>query len=213
MKKRKKRFECDIYELTAFCLCIIHFFLLHEISPLHMCKKDIVLTTPPRAEKNCYIRVRNDNSIMPFVTRACFFVHVHKKFAYWPRSWHLFRSPWPSFRMFAFLCMTLIFQELMKKRSLKKLFACFFVCAQKICIFIWNIRSVHAMLRTCKKRHHVHAMLCTRFCIKRNERRILHKIIIMSEQGKTTTRREENERGIKHDIKPICLSASWLYIL
>ena len=38
-KKQKKRFECDIYELTAWCLCIIHFFLVHEISPLHTCKK------------------------------------------------------------------------------------------------------------------------------------------------------------------------------
>ena len=150
------------------CVCASFIFSCYMKS-LHYIrvKNGIVLTTPPRAEKNCYIRVRNDNSMMPFVTRACFFVHVHKKFAYWPRSWHLFRSPWPSFRMLAFLCMTLIFQELMKKRSLKKLFACFFVCAQKICIFIWNIRSVHAMLRTCKKWHHVHAMLCTRFCIKK----------------------------------------------
>ena len=117
----EKRFECDIYELTALCLCIINFFLLHEISP--------------RAEKICYSRVRNDNSMMPFVTRACFFVHVHKKFAYWPWSWHLFRlpwpsfrSPWPSFRMLAFLCTTLIFQELMKKCSLKKAFLLAFLC-------------------------------------------------------------------------------------
>ena len=182
----KKRFECDIYELTALCLSIIHFFLLHEISP--------------RAEKICYSRVRNDNSMMPFVTRACFFVHV-QKFAYWPWSWHLFRSPWPSFRVLAFLCTTLIFQELMKKRSLKKLFACFFVCAQKICIFIWNIRSVHAMLRTCKKWHHVHAMLCTCFCIKKKWTSHSSQIIIVSEQGKTTIRRKENERGIIHDIK------------
>ena len=120
-------------------------------------------------KKICYSRVRNDNSMMPFVTRACFFVHVHKTFAYWPWSWHLFRSPWPSFRMLAFLCTTLIFQELVKKRSVKKAFFCllFCACAQKICIFIWNIRSVHAMLLTCKKWHHVHAMLCTRFCFKK----------------------------------------------
>ena len=115
-------------------MCIIHFFLLHEISPLHTCKKNgIVLTTPPRAEKNCYIRVRNDNSMMPIVTRACFFMHehVHKKIAYWAWSWHLFRSPWSSFRMLAFLCTALIFQELMKKRSLKKVFCLLFcACAQ-----------------------------------------------------------------------------------
>ena len=80
-----------------------------------------------------YSRVRNDNSMMPFVTRACFFVHVHKKFAYWPWSWHLFRSTWPSFRMLAFLCTTLVFQELMKKRSLKKVFCllAFFVLVHK----------------------------------------------------------------------------------
>ena len=153
-------------------------------------------------KKICYSRVRNDNRMMPFVTRACFFVHVHKKFAYWPWSWHLFRSPWPSFRMLAFLCTTLIFQELMKKRSLKKVFCLLFcACAQKICVFIWNIRPVHAMLRTCKKWHHVHAMLCTRFCIKKKWTSHSSQIIIVSEQGKTTIRREENERGIIHDIK------------
>ena len=58
----------------------------------------------------------------------------------------------------------------------KRFFACFFVLVRKkICIFIWSIRPVHAMLRTCKKWHHVHAMLCTRFCIKKKHRRILHK--------------------------------------
>ena len=57
---------------------------------------------------------------------AC--LHVHKKFAYWPWSWHLFRSPWPSFCMLAFLCTALISQELMKKRSLKKAFLLAFLC-------------------------------------------------------------------------------------
>ena len=144
-------------------------------------------------KKVCYSR---------FVTRACFFVHVHKKFAYWPWSWHLFRSPWPSFRMLAFLCATLVFQELMKKRSLKKVFCLpFCAWAQKICIFIWNILPVHAMLRTCKKWHHVHAMICTRFCIKKKWSSHSSQFVIVSEQGKTTARREENERGTILDLK------------
>ena len=115
----KKDSNAISMNLPHCVLCIIHFFLLHEISP--------------RAEKICYSRVRNDNSMMPFVTRACFFVHVHKKFAYWPWSWPLFRSPWSSFRMLAFLCTALIFQKLMKKRSLKKVFllAFFCLCAKK----------------------------------------------------------------------------------
>ena len=90
-----------------------------------------------------------------------------------------------------FLCTALIFQELMKKRSLKKsFFARFFVFVpKKNCIFIRIIRSVHAMLRTCKKWHHVHAMLCTRFCIKKKWTSHSSQIIIVSEQGKTITRR------------------------
>ena len=84
----------------------------------------------------------------------------------------------------------------------KRFFACFFVLVRKkICIFIWSIRPVHAMLRTCKKWHHVHAMLCTRFCIKKKWTSHSSQIIIVSEQGKTTIRREENERGTIHDIK------------
>ena len=55
----KKDSNAISMNLPHCVLCIIHFFLLHEISP--------------RAEKICYSRVRNDNSMMPFVTRAFFF--------------------------------------------------------------------------------------------------------------------------------------------
>ena len=185
----EKRFECDIYELTALCLCIIHFFLLHEISP--------------RAEKICYLRVRNDNSMMPFVTRACFFCARAQKICILTL-------------ILTFVPLTLIFvphacffvhgahlsktdEETLAKKGF---FACFFLLVRKkICIFIWSIRPVHAMLRTCKKWHHVHAMLCTRFCIKKKWTSHSSQIIIVSEQGKTIIRREENERGIIHDIK------------
>ena len=159
----------------------------HHVSDTHALKKI------------CYSRVRNDA-----ICYACllFCARAQKIFAYWAWSWHLFCSPWPSFRMLAFLCTARIFQELMKKRSLKKVFCLLFcACAQKIWIFTWNIRPVHAMLRTCKKWHHVHAMLCTRFCIKKKWTSHSSQIIIVSEQGKTIIRREENERGIIHDIK------------
>ena len=170
-------------------LCIIHFFLLHEISP--------------RAEKICYSRVRNDNSMMPFVTRACFF---------WARAQKICILT----LILTFVPLTLIFvphacffvhgahlsktdEETLAKKGF---FACFFLLVRKkICIFIWSIRPVHAMLRTCKKWHHVHAMLCTRFCIKKKWTSHSSQIIIVSEQGKTIIRREENERGIIHDIK------------
>ena len=129
---------------------------------------------------------------MPFVTRACFFVHVHKKFAYWPWSWHLFRSPWTSFRMLTFFVhgahLSRTDEETLTRK--KSFFARFFVFVpKKNCIFIRIIRSVHAMLRTCKKWHHVHAMLCTRFCIKKKWTSHSSQIIIVSEQGKTITRR------------------------
>ena len=49
--------------------------------------------------------------------------------------------------------------------------------------------------------HHVHAILCTRFCIKKKWTSHSSQIVIVSEQGKTTARREENERGTILDIK------------
>ena len=33
---KKTETECDIYELTAWCLCIIHFFLIYNFSSCHM---------------------------------------------------------------------------------------------------------------------------------------------------------------------------------
>ena len=87
----EKRFECDIYELTASCLCIIHFFLLHEISAraeknlLLTCKKwqqhDAIcyacLLFCARAQKICILTLIL--TFVPltliFVPHACFFVH------------------------------------------------------------------------------------------------------------------------------------------
>ena len=122
-----------------------------------------MLTTPPRAERICYSRVRNDAICyacllfcaraqkiciltliltfvlltLTFVPHAFFFVH----------GAHLSRTD----------------EETLAKKG----FLLAFLCLCAICIFIWNIRPVHAMLRTCKKWHHVHAMLCTRFCIEK----------------------------------------------
>ena len=64
--------QCILSMNLPHCVCASFIFSCYMKS-LHYIrvKNGIVLTTPPRAEKNCYIRVRNDNSMMPFVTRAC----------------------------------------------------------------------------------------------------------------------------------------------
>ena len=170
------------------CVCASFiFFLLHEISPraeknlLLTCKKwqqdDTIcyacLLFCARAQKICILTLILTfvPLTLTFVPHACFFVH----------DAHLSRTD----------------EETLAKKG----FLLAFLCLCAICIFIWNIRPVHAMLRTCKKWHHVHAMLCTRFCIKKKWTSHSSQIIIVSEQGKTTIRREENERGIIHDIK------------